>query len=604
MTIARRSVLTGGAASVGLVVAGSVPSLAEASPGNRLHQQPDKSGHRPFPPLVDDPDGLLALPPGFAYTVVTYAGRTHRDDQGLTPSNHDGTAVFDAGRGRLRLIQNHELPAGSPLGVPHVSGTVYDPTAFMGGGCTVIETNRQGRNFGEWVGISGTRTNCAGGPTPWGTWLTCEETETKAGSAWSGNGQSGTYSKDHGYVLEVFDDGQAVPEPIKAFGRYAHEALAVDPSRTRVYLSEDASNPNGLFYRWTAPRGVKLGPGIADNLGDTAGSLEAMAMIMDDGSVLPDVAYLTSAQLGRPFPVRWVEVPERDGQTTSVRKQFTNEITRGKKFEGVFGTDKGVYVVNSFAFNTGDLPVDAVKHDGMVWFYSYADETITLVTYFPHQTHERRGAPRYDGVVFDGPDNVTVTPWGTLVLAEDGIGASHVLSSVPGGPTYAIARNQLNIGTPAAPEYSEFTGPTFPPTARCPSSTSRPLASRWRSPGPGRSTWADAWTCCGDVDGRRRRGSRGRPSAGESRMTPDVHRNAANWRGQVLAPRRGAIVTLTRSALAPPARTLVDIFRETVAEHPDADALDNGAELLTYSEFSEAADELAAELERHGHRAW
>ena len=183
---------------------------------------------------------------------------------------------------------------------------------------------------------------------------------------------------------------------------------------------------------------------------------------MDDGSVLADVAYLTSAQLGRPFPVKWVNVPERDGQTTSVRKQFTTEITRGKKFEGVYGIDSGVYVVNSFAFNSADLPADAVKHDGMVWFYSYRDQTITLVTYFPHQTSSDTGAtPKYSDMTFDGPDNVTVTPWGTLVLAEDGVGASHVLSSVPGGPTYAIARNQLNIGTAAAPEYSEFTGPTF-----------------------------------------------------------------------------------------------------------------------------------------------
>ena len=80
----------------------------------------------------------------------------------------------------------------------------------------------------------------------------------------------------------------------------------------------------------------------------------------------------------------------------------------------------------------------------------------------PAPEHVRDGwVPRYDGVVFDGPDNVTVTPRGTLVLAEDGVGASHVLSSVPGGPTYAIARNQLNIGTAAKPEYSEFTGPTL-----------------------------------------------------------------------------------------------------------------------------------------------
>jgi secreted PhoX family phosphatase len=461
MSLARRSVLTGGAAGVGLVVAGAVPSLAQSASHEPRHDTTPRQ--RPLPPLVDDPEGLLALPPGFSYAVVTYAGRTQLDDgAGPTPSNHDGTAVFDAGRGRLRLIQNHELPAGSRLGVPHAEGSVYDPTALMAGGCTVIETDRRGRNLGEWVGISGTLTNCAGGPTPWGTWLTCEETETRGGTAWSGNGQSGTYSLDHGYVFEVFADGRMLPEPIKAFGRYAHEALALDPTRTQVHLSEDASNPNGLFYRWTAPKGVELGPGIADQLGATDGTLEAMAIIMDDGSVLPDVAYLTSAQLGRPFPVRWVEVPERDGKPTPVRKQLTDEITRGKKFEGVFGTDTGVYVVNSFAFNTGDLPADAVKHDGMVWFYSYADQTITLVTYFPHQTSSETGAaPRYDGVVFDGPDNVTVTPWGTLVLAEDGVGASHVLSSVPGGPTYAIARNQLNIGTDAAPEYSEFTGPTF-----------------------------------------------------------------------------------------------------------------------------------------------
>jgi secreted PhoX family phosphatase len=90
----------------------------------------------------------------------------------------------------------------------------------------------------------------------------------------------------------------------------------------------------------------------------------------------------------------------------------------------------------------------------MVWFYNYRNQTIQLVTYFPHQTASEEGAPvKYTDLTFDGPDNVTVTPWGSLVLAEDGTGASHVLSTIPGGPTYAIARNQLND--------SEFCGPTF-----------------------------------------------------------------------------------------------------------------------------------------------
>ena len=256
MTVARRSLLAGGTAGVGLVVAGAVPSLAEAAPAPRRSPQPS---HRPFPPLLDDPAGLLALPPGFRYAVVTRAGETQLNDgQGATPSNHDGTAVFKAQRNRLRLIQNHELNVGSALGVPHVAGTVYDEGALGAGGCTVIETDNAGANYGEWVGISGTLVNCAGGPTPWGTWLTCEETETKKG---------GALLQDHGYVFEVFADGTSLPKPIKAFGRYAHEALAVDRTRTHVYLSEDASTPNGLFYRWTAPAGVRLQAGIADQLG-------------------------------------------------------------------------------------------------------------------------------------------------------------------------------------------------------------------------------------------------------------------------------------------------------------------------------------------------
>ena len=138
---------------------------------------------------------------------------------------------------------------------------------------------------------------------------------------------------------------------------------------------------------------------------------------MDDGSVLPDLAYITSAQLGRPFKVEWTEVPDRDATTTPVRKQLTPgvDVTPSKKLEGCWGDERGTYVVASFAFEESDLPADAVKHDGQVWYYDCAAETLTLVTYFPHNaaTDSTDHAVKYQDLYFDGPDNVHVTPWGS-----------------------------------------------------------------------------------------------------------------------------------------------------------------------------------------------
>jgi secreted PhoX family phosphatase len=447
MSLDRRTVLRGAAVGgVGFAAVGAVPSLADASP---VQKGGPFRENKPFPPLMDDPKGLLALPPGFKYTVVTHAGETKLKSGQPTPTLHDGTAAFSNGHDYV-LIQNHEIGANDPLGVPQIKGTVYDAGVGSAGGCTVISVDRNGKNKGEWVGISGTLTNCAGGPTPWGTWMTCEETESKA------NGT--TILKDHGYVFEVWGDGKtANPVPLKALGRYAHEALAIGNDREHIYLSEDASGPNGLFYRWSGPRKYRLDQRSWKDLADVDfGTLEAMAILGDDGKPIPDVAYLTSAQLLRPFRVAWVPVPDRDAVTVSTRKQFTDgQVTRGKKFEGVYGTHDGVYVVNSFAkMGTTDIPADGIPHEGMIWFYNYEAQTIQLVAYFPANPNIEKGAAaKYDDFNFDAPDNVTVTPWGSLVLAEDGLASSHVLSTTPGGPTYAIARNMLND--------SEFTGPTF-----------------------------------------------------------------------------------------------------------------------------------------------
>jgi secreted PhoX family phosphatase len=451
----QRSAATGaGVALVGAVeVLATAPGALAASPAAKGHPAPHRAHgphHSPgYGPLVADPAGLLALPAGFSYRVVTRTGVTRLDTGESTPSNHDGTAAFAGPRGSTVLVTNHELAgprSNWPHPVPLAEHLVYDPAAS--GGCTVVEIPRhwQHEPHTEWVGIAGTSTNCAGGSTPWGTWLTCEETEDRAGT----NGMT----KDHGYVFEVDPHDRKAnrgPEPIKALGRYAHEAVVVDPKRGHLYLTEDASGPNGLLYRWTPPRGFAHGRGRLAGLGATAGVLQAFRCFDSGGRFVDDLSRAT--RIGTVYGVDWVDVPDRDARTTSVRKQFTgDEVTRARKLEGMWWADGGAYVVSSYAREESPG-----RHDGAIWFYQPSRRTLTLKVLLGVNA-----APEKDGA-FDGPDNITVSPYGGVIVAEDGNGVQHLFGALDDGSTYPLARNELNIGTEQAPEYSEFTGVTFSP---------------------------------------------------------------------------------------------------------------------------------------------
>ncbi|MFC9076408.1 alkaline phosphatase PhoX [Streptomyces sp. NPDC057062] len=450
---ARRSALTG----AGVALAGSVGALATA-PGALAStdtetetadgQEADRHGGVGYGPLIPDPKGVLALPAGFRYRVITHSGKTKLESGEFTPSNHDGTATFDGPRGTTLLVNNHELKgprADWKYPVPLTEGLVYDPAAS--GGCTVVEVRHD--HVAEWVGIAGTSTNCAGGSTPWGTWLTCEETEDKAG-------QSGM-TKDHGYVFEVDPEDRRAnrhPRPIKALGRYAHEAVVVDPKRGHLYLTEDASGPNGLLYRWTPPEGFHHGRGRLRTLADEAGRLQAFKCFDSGGRYVDDLSRAT--RIGTVYGVDWVDVPDRDAKTVSVRSQFgAGAVTRARKLEGMWWSDGGAYIVSSYAREESP-----VQHDGQVWFYDPRRRTLTLKVLLGVNPD-----PAKDGA-FDGPDNITVSPYGGLVIAEDGEGVQHLFGATDSGRTYPIARNDLNIGTEEEPEYSEFTGVTFSPDGK------------------------------------------------------------------------------------------------------------------------------------------
>lgn len=449
---ARRSALTG----AGIALTGTVGALATA-PNALASTETDSTGEEQraghgggigYGPLVPDPDGILALPAGFTYRIITYTGRTKLECGEFTPGKPDGTATFDGPRGATLLVNNHELKgprAGFDHPVPLTEGLVYDPAAS--GGCTVVEVRRE--HVAEWVGIAGTSTNCAGGRTPWDTWLTCEETEDKAGQ----NGMT----MDHGYVFEVDPVDRRAnrsPKPVKALGRYAHEAVVADPGRGHLYLTEDAQSPNGLLYRWTPPAGFRHGRGRLRHLADDAGVLQAFKCFDSGGRFVDDLS--RAVKPGTVYGVDWVDVPDRDAKKTSVRKQFTDgQVTRARKLEGMWWADGGTYVVSSFA--RAESPV---QHDGQVWFYDPARRTLTLKVLLGVNPD-----PSADGA-FDGPDNITVSPYGGLVIAEDGEGVQHLFGATDSGITYPIARNELNTGTEDKPEYSEFTGVTFSPDGR------------------------------------------------------------------------------------------------------------------------------------------
>jgi secreted PhoX family phosphatase len=427
----RTSALTG----AGIVVAGGLGPVLGTQVAGATSKGGGKAG---YGPLVADPAGLLDLPAGFRYKVVyraqawsTIGGTPSTLSTGeVAPNAPDGTGAFRGPWFGTILVQNKELGRGDPGPVPHTVPT-YDPDES--GGTTNLVLDARGNVVQHYASLAGTIRNCAGGVTPWGTWLTCEENE-------STNAANG---KRHGYVFEVDPWGkktQAVP--LTALGRFEHEAAVVDPWTGDVYLTEDASNPNGLFYR-CVPKDRRRRYGSLQ----AGGQLSAMK-----AGDLVDLSQVT--KVGTSLPVTWVPVPNPDpdiaGGQPRIRNQFTTEITRSKKFEGLWFGGGKVWINCSFAKTPADVSNVGTPHEGQVWSYDPRKERLTL---------EVRFEP---GGLFDGPDNLTVSPHGGGFLCEDGDGDQYVIYVDDRAKAFAFAKNRIEFGG----GFQEFTGATFSPDGR------------------------------------------------------------------------------------------------------------------------------------------
>jgi len=427
-----RRVFVKGSAAVGggLVMGGPLSALAAQTAEGAARRV---LGYGPLQPTPEQDSGLvyLELPRGFRYRIISRQGQIMSDGN-PTPGVMDGTGAFPGPRGTTILIRNHEnrsRPNEIPVVVP--PSDRYDPDPNVRGGNTKLVVDRQRNVIQSFAVLGGTHTNCAGGVTPWNTWITCEEI-FNYGSV-ENNTTPGT-GVPHGYAFEVPADaeGPVNPIPITDAGRFAREAVAwLDGI---LYQTEDRGD--AVLYRYVPSRQ----PREFGDLATFGGTLQAL-VVRNRPNLDAD-----TANPGESYPAEWVTIDnpnppvESGGQSTRAQGQA--------KGAAIFSRTEGAWTSgNRIYFDCTD---GGEANLGQVWEYipRGKDRGELKLVYESTSAED-----------LEAPDNLVVVPaTGDVWLQEDGGGDQYVRGVTRRGEIYDFARTVLFD--------SEFCGGCFSPDGR------------------------------------------------------------------------------------------------------------------------------------------
>ncbi len=375
------------------VVGSSWPGLAQAATSAASAAAASPAAGFDFSSLgpLREPDALgLALPAGFTARIVAVSGERPAPGASIWHTYPDGGATFAAPDGGWVYVNNSEVPLGA-------------------GGVSALRFDRHGQVVGAHRILNGTSTNCAGGATPWGTWLSAEE--TSLGRVWE--------------CLPFGSASQAAVRP--ALGTFKHEAVAVDPVHRTLYLTEDEGQ--GRFYRFVCSESDW--PASAARPALRSGRLQVLQVDGVAANQLPP----DEMDLSHPRHVSWVDV-----SSPSLPQGVVRGVLGSKAPGTVFRGGEGLWYFNGIVYFS-------TKGDNRIWAFEPATQQLQVIYDFATASPADR--------VLSGVDNLTVSHRGDVLVAEDG-GNMELCVILPDRRVKVLLRVH-------GQDESELTGPAFSP---------------------------------------------------------------------------------------------------------------------------------------------